>query len=528
MTKLEVRHGETPRPMTLEAVDAHLAGHDDPGKFGRMFAHLPALECSDEALLDLAAAMKDPDNGDAGDSKSIPAGFTYLGQFVDHDITLDLTPFKEQQADPLTIKNFRTPALDLDSLYGAGPAVAPYLYDRDAKGRQTGKLLIGKTELSDGLGEAKIPPGDHDLPRSRYGRAIIGDERNDENLLVAQTHLAFLKFHNAVVDRLKAANKNRDAGELFDEARRLATWHYQWIVLFDFVERLTQKGIVRKIKEKGRKFYRFKTTPYIPVEFSAAAYRLGHSMVRDSYNHNAVFSGAPGSIAPGTLGLLFRFTGKSGAILGDRAAEADPADFPGGPPPTERLPSNWVIDWRRFFDFGTAPEPGFGLNMARKLDPHIVGTLHTLPGEAGRQASLPFRNLRRGVMLGLPSGQDVAAAISRQVKIDRLSEADIASGAAGDAAKAHGLEKKTPLWFYILKEAEIMNGGECLGPVGSILIAETFLGLVHGDQQSFMWKRKDWKPELPGANKGEFTMVDMLTLVGELNPVGAAPALQPA
>ena len=183
-----------------------------------------------------------------------------------------------------------------------------------------------------------------------------------------------------------------------------------------------------------------------------------------------------------------------------------------------------MIDWRRFYDFQTPPEPGFALNQARKLDPFIVESLHTLPGETGREAVLPFRNLRRGVILGLPSGQDVAAEIAKQVKIDILSETDIASGAAGDAAKAHGLDKKTPLWFYILKEAEIMHGGECLGPVGSILIAETFLGLVHGDHQSFLWRQKDWKPELPSAEKGNFTMVDMLNLVGELNPVGSAPA----
>ncbi len=96
------------------------------------------------------------------------------------------------------------------------------------------------------------------------------------------------------------------------------TWHYQWMVLHDFVERITEKGIVAKILEQGRRFYRFKKTPYMPVEFSAAAYRLGHSMVREVYSHNHIFTPGAGGI-PATLDLLFQFTGLSGGIIGDLA-----------------------------------------------------------------------------------------------------------------------------------------------------------------------------------------------------------------
>ena len=141
--------------------------------------------------------------------------------------------------------------------------------------------------------------------------------------------------------------------------------------------------MVAKILHDGRKFYRFKTTPYMPVEFSAAAYRMGHSMVRERYSHNRIFN-------PTGFDLLFRFTGLSGDIHGDPGLAA--------------VPSNWIIDWRRFYDFKTPAAPGFFLNPSRKLDPFLVPTLHTLPGGGG---SLPFRNLRRGVNLGLPSGQDV-------------------------------------------------------------------------------------------------------------------------
>ncbi|ETX13509.1 heme peroxidase [Roseivivax halodurans JCM 10272] len=494
-----------------------------------MFPDLDPLVVDDGKLLELAKAMKDsnPMGGD-GDNDAIPAGFTYLGQFVDHDITLDLTPLSEQSADPLATRNFRTPALDLDNVYGMGPQLAPYQYDRDAKGKQTGKLLIGKTEVSGGPG-GNIAAGDHDLPRSRFGRAIIGDERNDENLLVSQTHLAFLKFHNRIVDLLKDDHPDWGAAELYREARRIATWHYQWIVLYDFAERLTEPGLINKIRHDGRKFYRFKTTPYIPVEFGAAAYRLGHSMVREEYNHNAVFSGQPGSFGPGTLPLLFHFTGKSGAILGDRAADADPADFPNGPGVFEGLPSNWVIDWRRFYDFSTSPdEPGFSLNLSRKLDAFVVPALHTLPGEnqAANEHVLPFRNLARGVRLELPSGQAVAAEMAKQVQIDQITTDELTSGPDGAALKDVGLQNHTPLWYYILKEAQVKHDGKRLGPVGTMIIAETFLGLVHGDKSSFMWQRTDWKPHLPAAKAGHFTMVDMLNFVGELDPIGEAAAAE--
>lgn len=512
---MDPKHGHMPREMTRTSLRA-LMGHGDPGKFGRMFAFLDPLVVSDDALFDLAVAMRDASPGDpGGDNPAIAAGYTYLGQFIDHDITLDLTPLEQQEADPLAIENFRTPALDLDALYGTGVAQQPYLYQRDpTTGRIIPKMLIGKTSVSPSP-TGDVPALPNDLPRNSIGRALIGDERNDENLLVAQTHLAFLKFHNKIVDMLQAKTPSLTGNALFEEARRIATWHYQWIVLFDFVERLTEPGLIAKIKHDGRRFYRFKTTPYIPVEFSAAAYRLGHSMVREAYNHNRVFRFGPGGI-PATFGLLFHFTGKSGAILGDMADTVDPGDF-APPGPTALLPSNWVIDWRRFYDFGQPLEAGVSVGASRKLDPFIVPALHSLPGEAGRNAVLPFRNLRRGVNLELPSGQDVARAMG----IAPLDPGEIATGVDGAAAEAHGLHLATPLWYYILKEAEVKHGGVRLGPVGSTIIAETFLGLVHGDHRSFLWQRSNWQPELPSARPGAFTMVDLLNFVDEVNPVGA-------
>ena len=500
-------HGTAGRHPTRAFLDT-LSGHEDPGMFGRMFPTLKPLDVADAALKELAEAMKDADPGSAtGNNLEVPAGFTYLGQFVDHDITLDLTSLGDKQADPTAVENFRTPALDLDSVYGLGPDGSRHLYARnpgDADGKNPGpKLLIGRT-INVPLGEVT---GDlrNDLPRSPEGFALIGDHRNDENLVVAQTHLAMLKFHNKVCDRLASAGK--PPATIFMEARQIVTWHYQWMILHDFVERITEKGIVAKILAQGRRFYRFKKTPYSPVEFSAAAYRLGHSMVREVYSHNRIFT--PGGVTPATLQLLFQFTGLSGGIVGDLAP-----DPPTAPTPIPVLSSNWIIDWRRFYDVVVPNPAGVPLNASRKIDPFVVPALHALPGGGG---SLPFRNLKRGVMLGLPSGQDVATAMK---VANPLTPDEISTGADGAVAKKHGLHLRTPLWYYILKEAEQRSSSERLGPVGATIASEVFVGLVHGDHRSYLWlKGKDWKPELPSLTPGEFTMADLLRFVGDISPI---------
>jgi len=501
--ELKPGHGTAGRHPTRQFLDT-LSGNDDPGMFGRMFPTLSPLAVDDGPLQELADAMRDASPGSPdGNNSNIPAGFTYLGQFIDHDITLDLTSLSEKEVDPNATENFRTPSLDLDSIYGLGPDGSRQLYAREpggGNGKTPGpKFLVGKT-INVGFGGVT---GDHrnDLPRSPEGFALIGDHRNDENLIVAQTHLAMLKFHNAVCDRIAGGGKS--AEQVFTEARQIVTWHYQWMVLHDFVERITEKGIVAKILHQGRRFYRFKKFPYMPVEFSAAAYRFGHSMVRERYNHNRIFTAA-------TLQNLFEFTGLSGGIVGDLAPNP-----PTAPIPTPVLPSNWIIDWRRYYDLSPPANPSdVPVNASRKIDPFLVPQLHTLPGGGG---NLAFRNLRRGVILGLPSGQDIAKAI--RIK-DPLTPDEIATGNDGAVAKKHDLHTNTPLWYYILKEAEQRGGGTRLGPVGATIVSEVFVGLVHGDHTSYLWlKGPGWTPELPSARHGEFTMADLIRLVGGISPI---------
>jgi len=277
------------------------------GPFGRMFPELPpwsapGVSDSDAKLLEIATAQmtelpgelpadiaSDPDKVEQLETQfnsNIPVGYTYFGQFVDHDITFDPASSLMRKNDPNGLINFRTPRLDLDNVYGRGPDDQPYLYDPDDKA----KLAIGEI-----AGRPELP----DLPRFR-GRALIGDMRNDENSIVSQLQLAFLLAHNTLVGRARTAHPGAEASEIFEIARKSLRWLYQHIVWNDFVPRVAVNAVHegalklvntsdgRKVWECGLEdVYQWKNQPFMPVEFSVAAYRFGHSMVRKSYQTNA-------------------------------------------------------------------------------------------------------------------------------------------------------------------------------------------------------------------------------------------------
>lgn len=512
-------HGAGPRTEGVPPVGTVFRA----GRFGRMVPELTTpFSAPDAALVELGLAMIDtaPASQD-GDHPQLPAAYTYLGQFVDHDLTLDTTGLTEAAQDPSAVENFRTPRLDLDSVYGMGPRVQPSLYDRTSAGRA--KLLVGLTSPP---GAPGAPPSlggrAHDLPRNPQSLAIIGDERNDENLLVAQTHTAFLRFHNAIVDLLPATVP--EAGR-FDAARRATVDLYQAMVVRDFLPRICGEGAVAAAIEH-RHGFRFEQygaygQPYMPIEFSVAAYRLGHSMVRQEYNHNRFFR--PGGIAPGSLALLFEFTAKSGNI----------GTIGLGPASKPTLAGDWIIDWRRYLDFNTTDvSDGFSLNLSRRIDPFLVPELHQLgggPPNPNGSNSLAVMNLRRGVKMALPSAQALAAFLGVPV----LTPAEIATGPDGLVAEKHGLHHQTPLWYYILKEASVRTGGVHLGPLGALIVAETFVGLLQGDPESLLARNPTWRfgqplPGLllPGADVS-FTLADLVataaggTTKAQLSPVDA-------
>ncbi len=463
------QHGVEPR-----GLESSKDRRDQEGRFGFIFKKLPAFAPPDDLLIGLANTMREPQEvpAEQTDNPDIPAGFTFLAQFLDHDLTLDRTPLDEQQRDPGGIENFRSARFELDSVYGRGPAETPELYDPNDRD----KLLIA------GLGDPNRPD---DLPRGGDGRAIIGDSRNDENLIVCQLHVAFLKFHNAVVDRVRA--QGSAPGTVFEEARRLTRWHYQWMVVHDFLPRVIGRDLLDRLLEErdGQPakvrldFYkpRNPNRPMMPVEFSVAAYRFGHSMVRPGYRMNAAAGG-----------LFF------------------------GPTPTDRnlnggrpIPPNLVVEWHNFFDLPGRPAP----QPARRIDSRLSLPLFTLPASVvpppDPRVSLAERNLLRGKRLALPSGQRVA----REMGVPALSNAQLG---LGDEA---GWGGEAPLWYYMLKEAELGQGGRRLGPVGGRIVGEVFVGLIERDQESYLRRDPRFRPAPPLAPvPGRFTMGDLLAFAG--------------
>jgi Animal haem peroxidase len=432
-----------------------------------------------------------------GGASRVPAGYTYLGQFVDHDLTFDKTDvmFGEHVA-PSELLQARSPSLDLDSLYGAGPQDpgSAHFYAADGLHLKIGRTVaVGDDAAMDGF----------DLPRGRGStvaqkrRAIIPDRRNDENLAVAQTHLAFIRFHNRVVDTLP---DSVPPSLRFARARAIVTKHYQWMIRTDYLRRICAPGVVNDVFTNGRKVFEpdapATDVPTMPVEFSVAAFRLGHSMIRAGYNWNARFDDGAG-----TLDLLFEFTATSGQL--------------GGSP---RLPSNWIADWRRLYDFAEADRPGLVVpadkfNRAMRIDTRLADPLRTLPGFAADEDNLAFRNLTRAQMMNLATGQQMATFLkSRGVTLTGLTKAQIRDGNNGVSldgltqAQRDALLRNTPLWFYVLREAEL-NAGRLKG-VGGRIVAETFHRAIEGSQTSIL-ADPDWRPTL-GPDDTTFRMVDLL------------------
>jgi heme peroxidase len=445
-----------------------------------MFPTLDAYEVSEELINELARRMRE--DGPDLDHPDLPAGYTYFGQFIDHDLSFDPVSNLRLPNDPSQLEDFRTPRLDLDMVYGGGPWDMPYLYDQLAEPH--GALLVGDSRAEFGADFAA-----EDLPRNANGRALIGDPRNDENAIVAQLHLVFLKLHNRVLLELRggehAGHWSGHPREAFWEAQRIVRWHYQWVVVRDFLPQVLPDGLLEGLfgrasrperprratwrDRQGRRLASFADAPFMPVEFSVGAYRFGHSLVRPSYRLNAratdvrLFAPSPDRLDASHLG--------------------------GFRPLLDRL----VIDWGGFLEL----VPGRSPQHARRLDAKLAGPLSSLPagvapqGEAGR--SLAWLNLRRGKTMGLPSGQAVAAVLGAPPL-----DADVLQLAGAPA----------PLWYYVLAEAATVGEGRILGPVGGGIVGEVILELLAADPASFVNAKQPWTPFL-GNRPNKFTLADL-------------------
>ena len=471
----------------------------DQGRFGRLFPALPPFADDTnkvkQALRELGAKhgpmdaqddlsnpitlITDPTKSvNNPDNTRMTAGFTFLGQFIDHDMTFDPTSSLRRQQDPESIRNFRVPALDLDNVYGSGPGASPHLYDARSGGV---KLLVEEVPGSAAVSINGQPR--FDVPRNSQSTALLGDPRNDENLVVSQLQLALLRFHNKVVDDVTAEfGPGYTHSEIFREAQRRVRWHYQWIVLHEFLPATVGRARVEDILKRGPRHYKWRNDPFIPVEFSVGAYRFGHSQVRPSYRANFGTSATDPAVQ-----FFALFTDHT---LGP---SADPADLRGGCRSPRRF-----IDWQTFFDFGD--------NRARRnkrIDTKLSSVLFDLLGQPDEEPqSLATRNLLRGLTMKVPSGQRVAKALGAR---------PLGDSALADL-KEFDLERRTPLWFYVLKEAEVLEDGKQLGPVGGRIVGEVIVGLMLGDRDSFLRQDPEWKPTYGSA--GEFRMVDLLRTAG--------------
>lgn len=481
--------------VTAEHLHRVLQRFRNPSRFGYMTPHevraASRLEYNPQnvsLLTELGAMMADAGREPAEES-SVLAGLTYVGQFIAHDITFDVSPpHFDAPVDADQLPNMRSPALDLDSVYGDGPTLSPYLYVMPSGSANPTaiRLRVGVNKPS-GRGGPSGNPGpagttqllDFDVPRLSPGvtTAVIGDPRNDENLIISQLHHAFLRFHNAVVDRLEQENFPND---IFAEATKRVIQHYQYAVVHDFLTQICgQEAVDDALKtvkaEHGGPFR-------MPVEFSAAAFRFGHSMVRERYWLSFVAPKAD-------LVDVFRVV-RTGLPL----------------------ESTWVVDLNGFFDTGVAVPK----NRSRKIDSVLAQELENIPGGKQMMAVLATRNLLRGLVLGLPSGQ----ATARYFNLPPLEGAALLEGLDFEdevrlLEANERLLHQTPLWYYVLREAKITRNGDSLGPLGARIVAETVVRILARQPHSFL-NDKDFTLSLKGSNSEGFTFADLLRFSGVL------------
>jgi hypothetical protein len=440
----------------VRTVDAPLDGAR--GKYGRLFPDLAAFDADEEFLLRLGGGDGPCDAGlSAGpgatpsDDARVAAGWPLFGQFIAHDITADRSLLL-RHADPSHLANFRSPRANLEGIYGDGPAGNPFLYDH----MDPAKLLLGANDLGQS----------GDLPRNSQGVALIGDPRNDVHVFVSQLHLAMLKAHNVLVDRLR--EDGEPEAEVFESARRAATWHYQWVIVNEFLPVVVGPALMEELLAEGRRWYRPEGQAWIPVEFADAAFRYGHSQIRRDYRLRAGEPALP--LFPDLLGF-------------------------------RPVPASRTVDWSQLFPFPGRPAP----QPSKKIDGRLVRSLIDLPAaitgevEVSAYHSLAVRDLQRGQAYGLPSGE----ALSRAVGVAPLSAAEIGLGALGWAGE-------TPLWYYLLKEAEVRCDGDRLGPLGGRIVAEVLLGIIDLDPESYRAVDPTWQPTLPAATPEAFSLTDLL------------------
>jgi heme peroxidase len=431
------------------------------------------------ALADLSNEMQDDGSRPPGRDIGIQAGYTYFGQFVDHDLTNDVTSLGDVASpeqlegtgiEPEQILNRQTPHLDLSHLYGKGPeddSSKRFYQDGDAK------LLVG--ERAPSTVRRKGPSNrSFDVALDDNSRPLVADRRSSENIILRQIVAAFARLHNVAVEQWRA--RATGLTDLFTRARLQTTWQFQWLVVNDYLPTILHPEVYDRVYVGKQPWFEWQTPQVfcIPIEWSVAAMRFGHSMVRDGYTLS--------DETDADLDTLLR--------LGLQSGPLDP---------------KYEVDWARFFQ--GAGQGGLA-TTAQPIDTFIskgmfripMGTLELfnsakLPAFAKpallshlQNLRLPLITLLRGAAMGLPSGQAVAEAFG----VKTLNESQLTRGIKGNITPQgrilldQGLTKSTPLWYYILRESEVKENGNHLGRTASHIIAETIFAALYDDKESYV------------------------------------------
>ncbi len=421
-----------------QKTEFHLHGQ---AAFVRLFPELAPLHISENDLQRIAQEMAKRENS-CTDSECFTNGLAIFGQFLAHDMTFEVTSKFRGINAPASFENHRSINLDLDCMYGQW--TQDFLYDCDDRE----KLLLGECYSDD------YDNTWQDLQRNKQDKAIIPDARNDENIIVSQMHALFIEFHNAMIEHRRIeCGRNH----VFKDARQQTIWYYQWLIIYEFLKKIIEPDTFKDIVECGPRYFTCADT--LPLEFTGAAFRMGHSQTRKDNQINERVE--KNLFQLGTFQKMEEY-----------------------------------VDWHCLFDFGDER-----VQYAKKLDTNIERLFHDIPfirSDNRWERSLIYRNLKRGVVYGLPSGEDVARRMGIEpIPIDICERFDLLG---------------TPLWYYILKEAEDVADGEHLGPVGSRILGEVFYTVLAADDNSFIKLHPRWKPEI-GRNSEAFDFVDMVNFV---------------
>jgi hypothetical protein len=472
-----------------------------PGLFDPADLAALAIEMEDAGN---SGRVPDPEYDESEENIGVPAGYSFLGSLIHDDSTFRQIGSATAEGEPGSSFGGYAPAFNLHTIYGFGPNIQPYFYRRVGRGIGDGRDRL-KMNLGDFLGGSVADPAARDLPRvsNEDGEsvALVPDARTEDSIIKAQLHSMMLRFHNRLIDIREDAS--------FHEVRQAVRFHFQWIVIHDFLRRFVQDDVLYAVLphlEKGTnpaqdppqlRFFRPDQGTGMPIEYELAVVRFGHSTVRQTFKLNQNTPPIP----------FFSLTPTQQAGLqGGRAC-----------------PPGWAIDWKLFFEMRTEPQSRMHgpPQYSAKIDTAVPSTVAMhIPATSRKGFSLAYRNLLRGLRAGIPCGQ----AVSKFMNCTPIPDDSLTVGRATERDSPTNkriidisprFRNNAPLWYYVLAEAQQQFVDDRtptrLGPLAGRIFAEVLVGLMWANRASYLRSEPSFQPypELCSTS-GQFSMADLL------------------